>query len=245
MNSITNLLDLEDTDLTISSIQIQGQTKTFFLETKPVAHFCPSCGFKMHSHGTKQPLTIPFIREENTSLPAGTAKNRIGPKAGIRRLPKTIPPSRTLLFHGSLTVRISLSTLRHGSKSFFMLSPYCRHSNTASSLTARLLYPAMALLSIPILPRMDISCLVPAMPFLRRNMPRSQDIIPTRMPHGTGTTTSIPFTSTILCSSFPATPLCCIPISRCCSALQAPNAMIPSLFLLLSMSWKNICLVFS
>ena len=189
-------------------------------------------------------LTISFIRGVNSSLPAGTAKNRIDPKAGIRRLPKTVPPSRTLLFHGSFTVRISLSTLRHGSKSFFMLSPYCHHSNAASSLTAHLLYPAMALLSIPIPNRMDISRLVPAMPFLLRNMPRSQDIIPTQMPHGAGTATLIPFTSAILCSSFPATTLCCIPISRCCSALQAPNAMIPSLFLSLSMSWKNICLVF-
>ena len=49
MNSITDLLDLEDTDITITDIQIQGQTKTLFLESKPVAHYCPSCGYKMHS----------------------------------------------------------------------------------------------------------------------------------------------------------------------------------------------------
>ena len=39
MNSITDLLDFEDTDITISDIQIQGLTKTLFLESKPVAHF--------------------------------------------------------------------------------------------------------------------------------------------------------------------------------------------------------------
>ena len=44
MNSITNLLDLEDADITITDIQIQGQTKTIFLESKPVAHFCTSTG---------------------------------------------------------------------------------------------------------------------------------------------------------------------------------------------------------
>lgn len=53
MNSITDLLDLEDTDIFISDISIQDQTKTITLETRPVAHFCPSCGFKMHSRGVK------------------------------------------------------------------------------------------------------------------------------------------------------------------------------------------------
>ena len=48
MNSITNLLDLEDTDIEITDIQIQGQTKTLTLSTPPVPHFCPSCGFRMY-----------------------------------------------------------------------------------------------------------------------------------------------------------------------------------------------------
>ena len=140
--------------------------------------------------------------------------------------------------------RISLSILRHGSKSFFMLSPYCHHSNAALSLTAHLPYPAMALLSIPIPTRMGIACLVLPILFPRWNIPLSQDIIPIPTPHGGGTAASIPFTLAILCSSSPATTLCCIPISRCCSALPVPNAMIPSPFSLLSMRWKNICLVF-
>ena len=38
MNSITNLLDLEDTDIEITDIQIQGQTKTLTLSTSPVPH---------------------------------------------------------------------------------------------------------------------------------------------------------------------------------------------------------------
>lgn len=33
MNSITDLLDLEDSDVIISDIQIYGQTKTLTLET--------------------------------------------------------------------------------------------------------------------------------------------------------------------------------------------------------------------
>lgn len=54
MNSITNLLDLEDTDIEITDIQIQGQTKTLTLSTPPVSHFCPSCGFRMYSRGIKK-----------------------------------------------------------------------------------------------------------------------------------------------------------------------------------------------
>ena len=41
MNSITDLLDLEDANISISSIDIEGQTKTIYLETAPEAHFCP------------------------------------------------------------------------------------------------------------------------------------------------------------------------------------------------------------
>ena len=54
MNSITELLNLEDSNIFISDISIQGTTKTLTLETKPYAHFCPSCGFKMHSKGVKK-----------------------------------------------------------------------------------------------------------------------------------------------------------------------------------------------
>lgn len=68
MNSITDLLDLEDTDITISDIQIQGQTKTIFLESKPVAHFCPSCGYKMHSRGIKQRKINHPILQDNYRL---------------------------------------------------------------------------------------------------------------------------------------------------------------------------------
>ena len=54
MNNITELLDLEDTDLIISDVSVQGTTKTLTLETKPFPHFCPSCGFKMHSRSVKK-----------------------------------------------------------------------------------------------------------------------------------------------------------------------------------------------
>ena len=54
MNSITDLLDLEDSEIIVDDIQIQNQTKTIVLYTVPIAHFCPSCGFKMHSRGIKK-----------------------------------------------------------------------------------------------------------------------------------------------------------------------------------------------
>lgn len=54
MNNITELLNLEDADIIISDVATQGTTKTLTLETKPFPHFCPSCGFKMHSRGVKK-----------------------------------------------------------------------------------------------------------------------------------------------------------------------------------------------
>jgi transposase len=68
MNNITDLLDLEDTDIIISDIQIQGQTKTITLETPPIAHFCPSCGFRMHSRGIKKRTINHPILQDNYSL---------------------------------------------------------------------------------------------------------------------------------------------------------------------------------
>lgn len=68
MNSITDLLDLEDNDIIISDIQIQGQTKTITLETPPVAHFCPSCGYRMHSRGIKKRTINHPILQDNYSL---------------------------------------------------------------------------------------------------------------------------------------------------------------------------------
>ena len=68
MNSITDLLNLEDLDIIISDIQIQGTTKTLTLETHPCTHFCPSCGFKMHSRGVKKRTINHPIFQDNYSL---------------------------------------------------------------------------------------------------------------------------------------------------------------------------------
>lgn len=68
MNSITELLDLEDNEVIISDISIQGQTKTLTIETVPSAHFCPSCGYKMHSRGVKNRTINHPILQDNYSL---------------------------------------------------------------------------------------------------------------------------------------------------------------------------------
>ena len=54
MNSITDFLDLEDADISITDIHIEGRKKYLTLEIKLEAHFCPCCGFKMHSRGIKR-----------------------------------------------------------------------------------------------------------------------------------------------------------------------------------------------
>ena len=68
MNSITELLNLEDSDISISDISIQGTTKTLTLETKLYAHFCPSCGFRMHSKGIKKRTIKHPILQDNYEL---------------------------------------------------------------------------------------------------------------------------------------------------------------------------------
>ena len=63
MNSITELLNLEDSDIIISDTCIQGTTKTLTLETKLYAHYCPSCGYRMYSRGVKNaPSNPPFYK---------------------------------------------------------------------------------------------------------------------------------------------------------------------------------------
>ena len=68
MNSITELLNLEDLEIIISDIQIQGTAKTLTLETQPCTHFCPSCGFKMHSRGIKKRTINHPIFQDNYAL---------------------------------------------------------------------------------------------------------------------------------------------------------------------------------
>lgn len=68
MNSITELLNLEDSDIIISDIAIQGTVKTLTLETLPTAHFCPSCGFRMHSKGIKKRTIKHSILQDNYEL---------------------------------------------------------------------------------------------------------------------------------------------------------------------------------
>lgn len=68
MNSITDLLNLEDSDIFISDISIQGTTKTLTLETKLYSHYCPSCGFRMHSKGVKKRTIKHPILQDNYEL---------------------------------------------------------------------------------------------------------------------------------------------------------------------------------
>lgn len=50
-NDIIELLDLKDSDVEIKSVTLHGNVKEITLEKKNTAHYCPICGFKMHSLG--------------------------------------------------------------------------------------------------------------------------------------------------------------------------------------------------
>lgn len=64
MNSITELLDLEDSDIFISDTKIDDDRKIITIETHPSAHFCPCCGFRMHSRGIKtRTISHPILQD--------------------------------------------------------------------------------------------------------------------------------------------------------------------------------------
>ena len=64
MNSITELLDLEDNNIIISSIETHGTTKILTIETRPISHHCPICDYKMHSRGIKiRTINHPIIQD--------------------------------------------------------------------------------------------------------------------------------------------------------------------------------------
>lgn len=64
MNSITDILDLEDPDIYISDIQVEGSKKLITLESRPLPHYCPSCGFRMYSRGIKQrTISHPILQD--------------------------------------------------------------------------------------------------------------------------------------------------------------------------------------
>lgn len=64
MDSITDLLDLEDPNIYVSDTRIDGNTKTLVLASHPVATFCPLCGYRMYSRGTKiRKITHPILQD--------------------------------------------------------------------------------------------------------------------------------------------------------------------------------------
>lgn len=64
MNTITDLLNLEDSNIIITDTIIEGTHKTLVLETHSEAHFCPCCGFRMHSRGIKnRKIAHPILQD--------------------------------------------------------------------------------------------------------------------------------------------------------------------------------------
>ena len=64
MNSIIKLLDLEDTDIIVSDIKVDGTQKLITLETNVTPHYCPICGFRMYSRGIKtRKISHPILQD--------------------------------------------------------------------------------------------------------------------------------------------------------------------------------------
>lgn len=52
----------------MSTIIVEGQTKTLIIETPPVAHYCPTCGYRIHSRGVKKKTISHPILQDGYSL---------------------------------------------------------------------------------------------------------------------------------------------------------------------------------
>lgn len=64
MNSIIDLLDLEDPNVSVTDIITEGNVKTVVLESKPAHHYCPECGFRMYSKGIhKRIINHPMLQD--------------------------------------------------------------------------------------------------------------------------------------------------------------------------------------
>lgn len=64
MNTITELLNLEDSDVRISGVLIEGDQKIITVETPPSIHFCPVCNFRMHSRGIhERSINHPILQD--------------------------------------------------------------------------------------------------------------------------------------------------------------------------------------
>lgn len=64
MNSIIKLLDLEDTEIFVSDVKVEGTQKLITLETKVSPHYCPCCGFRMYSRGIKtRKISHPILQD--------------------------------------------------------------------------------------------------------------------------------------------------------------------------------------
>lgn len=64
MNDTISLLDLEDSNIEIESISIDGRIKTVTLITHPQIRFCPICGYRMHSRGIRpRRISHPIIQD--------------------------------------------------------------------------------------------------------------------------------------------------------------------------------------
>lgn len=64
MDYITKLLNLEDSNIFVSDVSVEGNIKFVTLETHPTIHHCPLCGFRMHSRGIKtRTINHPILQQ--------------------------------------------------------------------------------------------------------------------------------------------------------------------------------------
>ena len=64
MNDITELLNLEDSNIEITDIHIEDRTKIITIETRPLPRFCPLCGYRMYSKGIrKRTINHPILQD--------------------------------------------------------------------------------------------------------------------------------------------------------------------------------------
>ena len=64
MNDITDLLDLEDSNLNVTDVTLSGNKKIVTLETAPTIHHCPVCNYRIYSRGIKtRTINHPILQD--------------------------------------------------------------------------------------------------------------------------------------------------------------------------------------
>ena len=112
MNDIIKLLNLEDPDVIISSVNVQDGCKEITLERKPSPKYCPYCKTRMHSKGIRKRSVNHPMMQDGFSLRNSAGGNASTPPVRTKKMSilhsslrdAAVPISQTFSFLKALRI---------------------------------------------------------------------------------------------------------------------------------------------